>query len=536
MSIQVKRRREAASFLSTFTGAQAELIVDTTNNRVQVHDGSTAGGWPAAKLAEVVTNTRTAVADTAYTALASDRCIAYTAITAARIVTLPAASTYPTGTRLVVFDESGNCSATLTITLAAAGSDTIDAATSAVISSAYGYLALQSNGSGKWTIVDQATSNLGPVGIGTAADPNNPLSVYGPSALFNGTNFNVTVNKAASGDTASFIFEDGFSGRAQIGLCGDDNFHFKVSANGSTWYDALDITDSSGLVTANFGLTVTGKTLTAASTTSAAGLNIAPGTAPTSPNNGDFWTATGGMFGQINGGTRGLVSVIGQSHIPFVMVSSGTMGNNGALSGIMAVATAYPSAYVYLPAGAISTGSAAGWYYAVFSSTTAATVYNNVYTSGTPQIPASPTAFATTGPGAYTQTTGTYIPAYTLTIAGNTIGPNGAVRISKSVSLNNTSGAKAFRDYLASTELSSVSLNTSTNGGLITGFANRGVTNVQSILLAGNGEGAGTTSGPFFGAVDTTSNQNLTVQMDLVTATDTMTLESVVVELIPGVP
>lgn len=45
MSIQVKRRREAASFLATFTGAAGELLVDTTNSRVQVHDGTTAGGW-----------------------------------------------------------------------------------------------------------------------------------------------------------------------------------------------------------------------------------------------------------------------------------------------------------------------------------------------------------------------------------------------------------------------------------------------------------------------------------------------------------
>lgn len=54
MSIQVKRRREAATFLSTYTGAAGEILVDTTNNRVQVHDGATPGGFPAAKLEEVV--------------------------------------------------------------------------------------------------------------------------------------------------------------------------------------------------------------------------------------------------------------------------------------------------------------------------------------------------------------------------------------------------------------------------------------------------------------------------------------------------
>ena len=43
MSVQVRRRREAAPFLATYVGAQGELLVDVTNNRVQVHDGATPG-------------------------------------------------------------------------------------------------------------------------------------------------------------------------------------------------------------------------------------------------------------------------------------------------------------------------------------------------------------------------------------------------------------------------------------------------------------------------------------------------------------
>ena len=53
MSVQVRRRREAAAFLAAFVGAQGELLVDTTNNRVQVHDGATAGGWPAAGIGDL---------------------------------------------------------------------------------------------------------------------------------------------------------------------------------------------------------------------------------------------------------------------------------------------------------------------------------------------------------------------------------------------------------------------------------------------------------------------------------------------------
>jgi hypothetical protein len=155
MSVQVKRRRDVAATVAAYVGAQGELIVDTTNNRITVHDGVTAGGFAAAKLSEVITNGRTAVSDAAYTVLATDRSVAYTALTAARTVTLPAASAYPTGTALTIFDESGNCSATNALTIARSGSDTIDGATSASIATAYGHLALESNGSGKWTIIDQ---------------------------------------------------------------------------------------------------------------------------------------------------------------------------------------------------------------------------------------------------------------------------------------------------------------------------------------------------------------------------------------------
>jgi hypothetical protein len=114
--------------------------MDTTNNRLVVSDGSTAGGWPAAKLVEVITNGRTPVSDAAYSALTTDRMIAYTALSAARVVSLPPASAYPTGTRLLIVDETGNCSTTKTLTISPNGSDVIDGATSAVVNVAYGFI------------------------------------------------------------------------------------------------------------------------------------------------------------------------------------------------------------------------------------------------------------------------------------------------------------------------------------------------------------------------------------------------------------
>ena len=46
MSKQVRFRRGTTAQHSTFTGAEAEITVDTTKNQVVVHDGATAGGIP----------------------------------------------------------------------------------------------------------------------------------------------------------------------------------------------------------------------------------------------------------------------------------------------------------------------------------------------------------------------------------------------------------------------------------------------------------------------------------------------------------
>lgn len=54
MSKQKKWRRGAASETAVFTGALAEITVDTTNKRLVVHDGVTPGGFQAARLDEVV--------------------------------------------------------------------------------------------------------------------------------------------------------------------------------------------------------------------------------------------------------------------------------------------------------------------------------------------------------------------------------------------------------------------------------------------------------------------------------------------------
>jgi Major tropism determinant N-terminal domain len=161
LSEQLQLRRGTLAQVAAFTGAQGEVVVDTSSNRLVLQDGVTAGGFAAAKLSEAITT---------------------------------------------------------------------------------------------------AGGQVAALGIGTGPDPGNPLSVAANNILFNelpsssggSGDIRIKLNKATTANTASFLFQNGFAGRAEIGLAGDDNFHFKVSADGSAWRDALSIAAATGAVSAAF--------------------------------------------------------------------------------------------------------------------------------------------------------------------------------------------------------------------------------------------------------------------------------------------
>jgi hypothetical protein len=62
------------------------------------------------------------------------------------------------------------------------------------------------------------------------------------------------INKAGDAYTSSVVFQNGFSGRAEIGLAGDDRLRFKVIADGAAWKDALVADDTTGAVSFPEGL------------------------------------------------------------------------------------------------------------------------------------------------------------------------------------------------------------------------------------------------------------------------------------------
>ena len=104
---------------------------------------------------------------------------------------------------------------------------------------------------GAWTPIASLGSGLPRLGINTAADATNRLAVASPATLLThaGSGHQLKINKAAPADTVSLLYQTGFSGRAELGLAGDDNWRIKVSPDGTTWLNALTVNASTGIAT-----------------------------------------------------------------------------------------------------------------------------------------------------------------------------------------------------------------------------------------------------------------------------------------------
>ncbi len=98
--------------------------------------------------------------------------------------------------------------------------------------------------------------NLTLLGVGTAADAANPFSAKLNKALWTAKpaaeggdgDLRYTMNKESAADVLSLLFQSAFSGRAELGLIGDDNLTCKVSADGAAWKTALVLDRTTGRV------------------------------------------------------------------------------------------------------------------------------------------------------------------------------------------------------------------------------------------------------------------------------------------------
>lgn len=103
---------------------------------------------------------------------------------------------------------------------------------------------------GAW-IAATGLDSLASLGVGTTADTTNRLAVAGPATLLthDGAGHRLKINKAGTGDTASLVFQSDWSGRAEMGLAGNEDWSLKVSQDGSLWTEALVVAAATGRVT-----------------------------------------------------------------------------------------------------------------------------------------------------------------------------------------------------------------------------------------------------------------------------------------------
>lgn len=109
-----------------------------------------------------------------------------------------------------------------------------------------------------WRSLSQL-SNLAMLGVNTTPDATNRLAAKSDAILLShddvtpGTgDIRVIYNKKLTSRTASALFQNNSSGRAEIGLIGDDNLGFKVSADGAAWKNAIIVDRATGVVSMPF--------------------------------------------------------------------------------------------------------------------------------------------------------------------------------------------------------------------------------------------------------------------------------------------
>lgn len=101
------------------------------------------------------------------------------------------------------------------------------------------------DGSGWNEVPLPADATCQTLGVSTSADAGNRLAVVSPATLLthDGAGHQLKINKAAEAETASLLFQSGWTGFAEMGLAGNNRFAVKVS-DGADWRTAIDILPS----------------------------------------------------------------------------------------------------------------------------------------------------------------------------------------------------------------------------------------------------------------------------------------------------
>ena len=98
--------------------------------------------------------------------------------------------------------------------------------------------------------------NMRYLGVGAAADADNPVLAKVNVATFTASriasggtgDLRIKLDKERTSSVLSQLYQTNWSGRAETGLIGDDKYRIKVSADGASWKEAMNVDPASGRV------------------------------------------------------------------------------------------------------------------------------------------------------------------------------------------------------------------------------------------------------------------------------------------------
>jgi len=204
------------------------------------------------------------------------------------------------------------------------------------------------------------------------------------------------------------------------------------------------------------------------------------------------------------------------------MFFTGTAGAFTLSAAILANAwNVLKGCWCYLPANFGGFTYPAGWYWAVFSSDTAGTLYNNTYSSGIPTRPSTLTPFADNLAGWLTQTTAEVTGPTGFTLRGGSMGPSGTLK-AHSRMMGNVTANKIFKIYLDSTQVAAFgSLSTNPNVENIVSVRNQASESLQLLSHQLANPGVGQVAASFlaneYSAIDTTTDKTLSYSLQIST-------------------
>jgi hypothetical protein len=117
-----------------------------------------------------------------------------------------------------------------------------------------------------WTAIGTFLGPLARLGVNTTADDTNRLAVRSEAVLLAAVDeddggsgdLRLVASKEGEANTVSLVLQTGFSGRAEIGLTGDDDLVVKVSADGADWIEAMRVDGASGVPAIRYDNTTSG--------------------------------------------------------------------------------------------------------------------------------------------------------------------------------------------------------------------------------------------------------------------------------------